>query len=163
MGMSARRFRVRNSLVGAFDFSFMAVNRCRPRHRVSGRAMSMSGSQYCEIGGRQQEWRGRGLRCGQGLWCGMSGLGRRKAAKHSATRAIVRVAEHPEARPGRAEMPVRSGGGGIRTHKPVRAPHFEGTSPDATGTDENRRKPTVPRLPARGDPTGTDSSRRGAA
>jgi hypothetical protein len=62
------------------------------------------------------------------------------------------------------EAASRQGGGaGIRTHKPVRAPHFEGRSPDATGTDKNRRKPTLPRLPAKRSPTVTDSSRRGAA
>ncbi len=53
----------------------------------------------------------------------------------------------------------KNGGGGIRTHKPVRAPHFEGTSRDATRTDENRRRPTPPRFSVSKKPTGTDSDR----
>ena len=77
---------------------------------------------------------------------------------------VVRADEEAAPEPDGPEAASRQGGGGgIRTHKPVRAPHFEGISPCTTGTDENRRKPTVPRLPAKRSPTLADPSRLGAA
>ena len=47
---------------------------------------------------------------------------------------------------GRRPRQEGSGGGGTRTPKRLRAPHFECPDPDAAGTDESRKSRRLPKL-----------------